>query len=561
MTPGEAAGVAAGAGEAGEAAGVAAGSGDAPSPNAPPPASTSGSEEAFTLDLLHFADSKSAGEVVEAVALFRGDGADGAASAAECEWALELVEQFAVRRRPAEVAELVAELSALGQTYDVCAVLETAARGASPGDVVALRGLLPQDAAERLIELFAAHRPLGDVAALLQAIAGPRGAGVRDARPWAEGLAREVLRHAAAGTGRSADARGYGVARLLMLLRHLGLDDWAAWLIEHATPPHRPVEALSGLATALEAFQPGAEGLPDTVWERLEPREFVSLVARTWPDPVLPDVKAAGRDRILGGALAREPAALQAVHAGLSREAPHLARWLADGVAAGQLPGYIADFADRLRREDSAAVSRLVRVAAGSRTGEVLGELVQLWKGLLRSDNAAMRQLLSAIAREASGAAVGTAVRYLTAHDRDDLAADVVEEVAACPQRFTGAELATLLTLVRRERRQTRISRTLARTLAVAYEGRTGRPRPAAEPARPGTAATLALTRAPGVVDSAFLADYVQGLRGVYEDGVQRLDDAVVSTGRARLVRDYARELAERGEHDHARRVAERTPI
>jgi hypothetical protein len=508
-----------------------------------------------------------------------GNSNGNSASLRNCEWALELLERFSVRRRPADIVELVRLLAARGQAYDVQVILENTARRASSEDAVTLMEELGAAEADRLIVLFTTHRSVHDIADLLAALT----------RRKATDIAYQVLRHAAGSTVRCDSAPQYGVARLLTLLRHRGLDPYAEYLIERATPPHRSVEVLSGLAAALEAFQPGSQGLPDTVWERLSPHEFVSQVAQAWPDPDLPEFKAAGRDRILSKALARDAGELQAIHAGLSQKAPHLAKRLIHTIAAEKDPGYLADFADQLPHanpSDNPSVNtsvntsvnpsdnpspraELVRAAVRLRQGAALGELVQLWRGKLRGDKIAFQELLNDMATEAEGKEIVEAARYLDHRNGGDLAAELVERAVSFPRRFQGSELAQLVLLVPKGRRRTKISKTVARKLAEEYEKDAwetpGPPEPGSSP-----------------IGCPFLVDYVQVLRGKpgqsgqsgqsgkpgkpgkygeYAEGIQHLDDAVVSTRKARLVREYAAELRRRGEREHAEHMADRTPI
>ncbi|MDI5963780.1 hypothetical protein [Streptantibioticus silvisoli] len=520
---------------------------DATLPHAPtggggPRADLAGDED--LRNLVQFAKEKSAGELVEFAGGLRdgvGSGTPGRAPVGDCEGALTVLEEFAEERTPHEVALLVQRLADGGQPYDVRAVLEAAARHKSPQEIVELRGLLPERAADRLVEQFTAHRRPRDVAALLRVLAGPRDGGVQDARPWADAVAHQVLAlyvAAAAPSGTRAGAapdglRGYPVARLLMLMWHHRLDAWAQWLIEHATPARRPAEALLGLDAALEAFRPGGHALPDSMWARLEPEDFVTLLVRTWPDPGPAGAASPDRDRILGGALERRPAEVQAIHAGLSGRAPHLARPLIVRIAAAKEPRYITEFARCLPREDAAARAELLLEAAGRRTGEVLGDLVQRWKGQVR-DEQGWRELLTAIAGRAAGPVIVETVRELCDHNNHDLAADLVEEAVGSPPRLTGSELADLVTLVRPPRRRVRTNRTVARYLGDAYR-----------------------TRSAGAV---LLVDYVQTLRGAFPEGIRDVDDAVVSIGVSRPVREYAAELGRRGEHGHERRVLDRAP-
>jgi hypothetical protein len=491
-----------------------------------------------------------------------GNGNGSSASLRNCEWALELLERFSVRRRPADIVELVRLLATRGQAYDVQVILENTARRASSEDAATLMEELGAAEADRLIVLFTIHRSVHDIADLLTALTHRK----------ATDIAYQVLRHAAGSTVRCDSAPQYGVARLLTLLRHRGLDPYAEYLIERATPPHRSVVVLSGLAAALEAFQPGSQGLPDTVWERLSPHEFVSQVAQAWPDPDLPEFKAAGRDRILSKALARDAGELQAIHAGLSQKAPHLAKRLIHTIAAEKDPGYLADFADQLPHDNPpdnpsdntsdnpSPRSELVRTAVRLRQGAALGELVQLWRGKLRGDKIAFQELLNDMATEAEGKEIVEAARYLDHRNGGDLAAELVERAVSFPRRFQGTELAQLVLLVPKGRRRTKISKAVARKLAEEYEKDAwetpGPPKPGSSP-----------------IDCPFLVDYIQVLRGKpgqpgqpgkygkYEEGIQHLDDAVVSTRKARLVREYAAELRRRGEREHAEHMADRTPI
>ncbi|MBV9026555.1 MAG: hypothetical protein JO362_22790 [Streptomycetaceae bacterium] len=497
--------------------------------------------------LNRFAEHKPVAGIVAALDLFRGatgsgSGSGSSAALRNCEWALELLERVSVKRRPADIVELVRLLADRGQAYDVQVILENTARQASSEDAVALMEELGHAEADRLIVLFAAHRSVHDIVDLLAVLTHRK----------ATDIAQQVLRHAADGEVQCDSAPQYGVARLLTLLRHRGLDSCAEYLIERATPPYRSVEVLSGLAAALEAFQPGSQGLPDTVWERLSPHEFVSQVAQAWPDPELLEFKAAGRDRILSKALARDAGELQAIHAGLSQNAPHLAKRLIHTIAAEKEPGYIADFADQLPRDNPAPRTELVRTAVRSRQGAALGELVQLWRGKLRGDRIAFQELLNNMAAEAEGKEIVEAARYLDHRNSGDLAAELVERAVSFPRRFQGAELAQLILLIAKGKRRTRISKVVARKLGEEYEKDAWKNSwEASSPPDVGSSP----------IGCPFLVDYVQTLRGQYAEGIEHLDDAVVSTGKARLVREYATELRHCGERKHAEHMTRRIPI